>query len=113
MNYFQSNCTNCHYDYAALHYYADCAPANGGDAAALFKSSMQAAYSYFNLPLWLTEFQCYGTEAQQIAFMGSVLPWLDAQSYVQRYAYFGVFPNFLVNAAGNGLSALGLAYATL
>jgi hypothetical protein len=66
----------------------------------------------FQLPIWITEFQCYGTDAQQISFLQTVLPWLDSTSYVSRYAYFGVFQDYLVNSAGTGLSDIGTAYAT-
>ena len=70
------------------------------------------AYKTLHLPVWVTEFECYGSEDQQIAFLQQVLPWMDAQSYVTRYAYFGAFPGYLLNSAGNGLSNLGMAYAT-
>jgi len=40
------------------------------------------------------------------------MPWLDSQSYVQRYAYFGAFSGYLLNANANGLSDYGSVYAT-
>jgi hypothetical protein len=110
--YFLGNCTNCHFDFAAIHYYQDCNPSDGQSSAAWFQGNVTDAYNALHLPIWITEFQCYGTDAQQIAFLKAVLPWLDSQSYVARYAYFGVFPEFLVNSAGTGLSDVGLAYAT-
>lgn len=113
MQYFLGNCTGCHFDFMPIHYYQDCDPSEpGASGAAWFQSNVTDAYNTLGLPIWITEFQCYGTEAQQIAFLQQVLPWLDSQAYVSRYAYFGVFPNYLVDAAGTGLSDLGLAYAT-
>lgn len=109
--YFLGNCTNCHFDFAAIHYYQDCNPSDGQSGAAWFQGNVTDAYNILHLPIWITEFQCYGTDTQQIAFLQAVLPWLDSQSYVARYAYFGVFPEFLVNSAGTGLSDVGLAYA--
>jgi len=109
--YFLGNCTSCHFNFACIHYYADCDPSNG-NGAAWFEGNVTNAYSFFKLPIWITEFQCYGTDAQQVAFLQEVLPWLDSQSYVARYAYFGVFEGYLVNANGNGLSDIGEAYAT-
>lgn len=109
--YFLGNCTGCHFDYAAIHYYQDCNPPNGESGAAWFQGNVTDAYNTLGLPVWVTEFQCYGSEDQQVAFLQQVLPWLDEQSYVEKYAYFGVFPGFLVNAAGNGLSSLGMTYA--
>lgn len=111
-DYFVANCTRCEFDFMAIHYYQDCDPADGKSGAAWFQGNVTNAHQAFNLPVWITEFQCYGTEAQQIAFLKEVLPWMDEQDYVQRYAYFGAFPNDLVNAAGTGLSDLGVAYAT-
>lgn len=111
--YFLGNCTGCHFDFAAIHYYQDCFPANGQSGAEWFMGNVTDAYKTLHLPVWVTEFECYGSEDQQIAFLQQVLPWMDAQSYVARYAYFGVFPGYLLNAAGNGLSKLGMAYATV
>jgi hypothetical protein len=113
MQYFMGNCTGCHFDFAAIHYYQDCvAPEPGQSGPDWFEGNVTNAYNHLKMPIWITEFQCYGTEAQQIAFLQQVLPWLDSQSYVARYAYFGVFPNYLINSAGTGLSNLGMTYAT-
>ena len=110
--YFVGNCTRCHFDFAAIHYYQDCDPSDGQSGAAWFESNVTSAYESYQLPVWITEFQCYGTDAQQVTFLQEVLPWLDSQSYVQRYAYFGAFPEHLVNLGGTALSDIGVAYAT-
>jgi hypothetical protein len=47
----------------------------------------------------VTEFQCYGTETQQIAFLQKAMLWMVSQSNVARYANFGVFPYYLFNSA--------------
>ncbi|KAJ5889304.1 hypothetical protein N7504_010114 [Penicillium tannophilum] len=110
--YFLGNCTGCHFDFAAIHWYQDCDPGNGQSGPEWFQGNVTEAYQTLNLPIWITEFECYGSDAQQVTFLQQVLPWLDEQSYVERYAYFGVFPDYLVNSAGNGLSDIGVAYAT-
>ncbi|PQE04599.1 hypothetical protein CJF30_00004400 [Rutstroemia sp. NJR-2017a BBW] len=112
-SYFLGNCTSCHFDFAAIHYYSDCFPANGQLGSDWFISNVTNAHEFFKIPIWITEFQCYGSDDQQAQFLKTVLPWLDAQSWVQRYAYFGVFPGFLINSAGNGLSSAGTVYATV
>jgi hypothetical protein len=112
-SYFLGNCTSCHFDFAAIHYYSDCFPANGQLGSDWFISNVTNAHQFFNMPIWITEFQCYGSDDQQAQFLQAVLPWLDAQSWVQRYAYFGVFPGFLINSAGDGLSSAGNVYATI
>lgn len=54
-----------------------------------FTSYVQSFYQQFGKPIWITEFGTNGgTDAQIIAFLQQVMPWLDSQSYVQRYAYF-------------------------
>ena len=111
--YFLSNCTGCHLDFAAIHYYQDCDPADGQSGPAWFQGNVTNAWETLNLPIWITEFMCYGTDAQQVSFLQTVLPWLDEQNYVERYAYFGVFPDYLVSADGTELSAIGVAYATI
>ena len=111
--YFLGNCTGCHFDYAAIHYYQACNPADGQSGAEWFKGNVTDAYNTLRLPIWVTEFHCYGSENEEIGFLNAVLPWLDAQNYVERYSYFGTFPEFLINATGNALSAVGLAYATI
>lgn len=103
--YFLGNCTGCTLDFASIHWYQDCNPT-------WFKGNVTDAYATLNLPIWVTEFQCYGTDAQQIAFLQDVLPWMDSQHYVERYAYFGVFPGYLVTSNGTDLSDIGKAYAS-
>jgi hypothetical protein len=110
--YFIGNCTSCQFDFAAIHYYQDCNPSNGESGAAWFQGNVTNAYETLQLPIWVTEFQCYGTDAQQIGFLKEVLPWMDSQDYVARYAYFGAFPNYLVKSGGIGLLDIGVAYAT-
>lgn len=111
--YFLGNCTGCHFDYAAIHYYQACNPEDGQSGAEWFKGNVTDAYNTLQLPIWITEFHCYGSEDEEIGFLNAVLPWLDAQNYIERYSYFGTFPEFLINAAGDALSAVGLAYATV
>jgi hypothetical protein len=105
MDQFFQHCNTCTIDFVAIHWYANNDPEG-------FKSHVQQFYDKYHRPIWITEFAASGSEEEQISFLQDVLPWLDAQDYVERYAYFGVFPGFLINEAGNGLSALGEVYAT-
>ncbi|KAE9367655.1 glycoside hydrolase family 128 protein [Stipitochalara longipes BDJ] len=100
-HYFVGNCTACHFDFIAIHYYQDCDPADGQSGAEWFQANVTNAYETFKLPVWITEFQCYGNDVQQVSFLQKVLPWMDSQSYVERYAYFGAFPNILINGGRN------------
>ncbi len=104
---FLGNCTMCTIDFVPFHWYAN------WDQTDYFKQYIQQAYTVAgHLPIWITEFQGLGTVDQQVTFVKDVVPWLDTQSYVQRYAYFGVFPGILINNASTGLSAIGQAFAT-
>ncbi|KAL2836420.1 hypothetical protein BJY01DRAFT_251997 [Aspergillus pseudoustus] len=100
MDQFFEHCVTCTINFVAIHWYANNDPEG-------FKSHVQQFYDKYNLPVWVTEFAASGSEGEQIEFLQAVLPWLDAQPFVERYAYFGVFPGFLVNEAGDGLSQLG------
>ncbi|KAH8666487.1 hypothetical protein BX600DRAFT_461876 [Xylariales sp. PMI_506] len=64
-------------------------------------------------PVWVTEFEGIGTNDEQSAFLAQAIPWLDSNSCVERYSYFGVADNdesFLDNG-GPALTALGYQYA--
>jgi hypothetical protein len=104
MDQFFQNCSSCTLDFVAIHWYSNNDPEG-------FKSHVQQFYKY-NRPIWITEFAASGTEDEQISFLQAVLPWLDSQPNVERYAYFGDFPGFLANQNGDGLSKLGQVYAT-
>lgn len=77
------------------------------------------AYDAYGLPVVINEFECTianadpsGDNPTQIAWMQDVLPWLDEQSFVERYSWFGDYPGYLANDAETALSPLGLTYAT-
>jgi hypothetical protein len=95
----------CTIDFVCIHWY------NGGTAAD-FKTYVQNAYTQSgNLPVWITEFQAPGDAAEQIAFLQEVIPWLDSQSFVEKYAYFMASDGILLSA-GSTLSTLGETFAS-
>lgn len=104
MDQFVANCSTCTLDFVAIHWYSNNDPEG-------FKSHVQQFYKY-NRPIWITEFAASGSEQDQISFLQTVLPWLDSQPLVERYAYFGTFPGFLVSENGDAPSQLGQVYAT-
>lgn len=64
--------------------------------------------------VWITEFASVdGSEEDKIWFLKQVLPWLDQQDFVFRYAYHYAKDGILVAPGGQGLSKLGQIYATL
>jgi len=55
-----------------------------------FKNKVIAAYNYYKMPIWITEFNANKnrSRAVQDAFLLLALPWLESTPYVERYAYF-------------------------
>jgi RNA polymerase sigma factor (sigma-70 family) len=83
-------------NFITLHWYgADFAT---GAAVSQLQSYLQAVYSRYHLPIWLTEFALanFGgspetpTPQQQAAFVTAATAMLQNLSYVQRYAWFGL-----------------------
>ncbi|KKY23949.1 putative uncharacterized serine-rich protein [Phaeomoniella chlamydospora] len=103
---FLEQCSTCTIDFIPIHWY---------DSATnfyYFKAYMQEAHQVAgdDRPLWITEFQAYGSEDEQITFLETVMPWLDSLTWIQRYAWFGVFQDNLVSADGSVMTPLGQVY---
>jgi len=97
---FMSACADCEVDAIAIHWY------DSSSNVDYFKSYIQGANKQFGKPIWLTEFGT--TDGNDDAFLKEVLPWLDSQSYVERYAYFMATDGKL--NSGTGLSTAGNTY---
>lgn len=107
---FMSQCSNCQIDFVVAHYYA-------WDKADDFKAYLQKFHDTFNKPVWVTEFGV--TEGDAPAFLKEILPWMDQQSWIERYAWHMAAPTtdagglkFLLNEAGNALNDVGSAFAS-
>ena len=104
---FLQYCTGCQVDFIPVHWYDNASVAS-------FQNYLQTAHLRGgSRPIWVTEFMLQDSEANQIAWLKQVLPWMDQQSWIQKYSYFGVFEDFLINGQGSGLSNIGKAYATI
>ncbi|BGP20526.1 hypothetical protein JCM10213_003789 [Rhodosporidiobolus nylandii] len=103
---FAQACPECwaEIDFVALHWY-DAAWNTG-----YFTIYLTDAYHTLGKPIWLTEFAGYGTQDEQIAFLKYVIPWMEQQPFIERYAGFGDFVGTYVNADGS-LTPLGQAYS--
>ncbi|KAG0648142.1 hypothetical protein D0Z07_6002 [Hyphodiscus hymeniophilus] len=95
------------YDFCSIHWY------DSATNIDYFKSYMQQASTTCGAgkKLWITEFGVTGSDDEQNTFLQTVLPWLDEQDYVERYAFFMVAPGNLISS-GTSLSTLGSTYAT-
>ena len=102
---FTQVCTQCTIDFVNIHWY------DSASNVDYFKSHVTSAYAAGgNRPVWITEFGASGSAAEQQTFLETVLPWLDEQAFVERYAYFGVFDGNLISS-GTTLSPLGKTFA--
>lgn len=106
---FVSQCTGCHIDACAIHWY------DSATNVAYFQAYIPQAHTACGgKPIWITEFGASGTDAQIVTFLQTVLPWLDSLDYVERYAYFYAGASsdgqYLVNSAGTGLSTIGQVF---
>ncbi|OJD18988.1 hypothetical protein AJ78_01016 [Emergomyces pasteurianus Ep9510] len=97
----------CKVDFLVIHWY------NDAGAVADFKAHVEAAISlakkYGIGKVWITEFAGLGDEMAQVKFVKEVIPWLDSNPGVERYAYF--FVDKLVK--GHSLSSVGKAYSAV
>lgn len=102
---FISSCSGCTIDFVNIHWY------NGGNAQDFKNYVTKAHAAGGGRPVWITEFEASGDVAQQQAFLNDVLPWLDSQDYVERYAYFMAADGILISS-GTTLSPVGQAFAS-
>lgn len=107
---FMAGCADCQIDYVVAHYYA-------WDKAQDFKDYLENFHKTFNKPVWVTEFGV--TEGDAPKFLKEVMPWMDSQDWIERYAWHMAAPTtgegglkFLVNEAGNALNDVGQAFAS-
>ena len=95
----------CHIDFFPVHWYDP-----NGNMDSLKQHLSQAHDLADGKSVWLTEFGLSGVGSQdaQVAFLNQALPYLDETSYVERYAYFGVFDGSLLD--GDAVSPAGQVY---
>lgn len=105
LNAFLTACSECTIDFVPIHWYS------GSDQAAYFKEQVANATAVAGgKPVWVTEFGCTdGADSDISAFLEEVMPWMDEQSYVERYSYFMVADGYLVDSA-TALSSYGSTY---
>jgi hypothetical protein len=101
---FLQGCKGCKIDFVVAHWY------DSAENVEYFKKHLQDVHKASGgKPVWLTEF---GASGDAEGFLRKVMPWMDKQSWLKRYAYQWAAPGVLVNGVGNGLSPLGHVYAT-
>lgn len=104
---FISACNGaCDIDFVPIHWY------DSATNFAYFKQYVQDAYvAGGNRTLWITEFGATGSSDEQATFLEVVMPWLDQQEYVGRYAYFMDSVGVLLDSTSE-VSAIGSTFAS-
>ncbi|KAH6647923.1 glycosyl hydrolase catalytic core-domain-containing protein [Truncatella angustata] len=102
---FMGKCQDCGIDFIPIHWYNDYTQFND------FKNWVTSICN-LGKTVWITEFEAYGSIDQQSAFLKQAIPWLDNNSCVYRYAYFGAADpsKSLLMYDGPTLSPMGIQY---
>ncbi|GES63516.1 alkali-sensitive linkage protein 1 [Aspergillus terreus] len=110
MRTFMDSCSDCGMSALAVHWYGSSAE----EFQTFVTQAMDFAKEYSLESVWVTEFAlssdiANGASSQASAdFLNQVLPWLDSQDMVSRYAYYMCADPFLIS--GSGLTETGMAY---
>ena len=111
---FLEQCTGCPVSFVPIHWYGCQNGCSVSSDVSDFQSHVQSAIAAATnpatgekVPVWVTEFQSF-TDPE--GFLGEILPWLDGQSGVERYAYFMATDGILVS--GGSVNAVGAKYAS-
>lgn len=117
---FLGNCSDCIVDAVNVHWYS-----NKYAGATYFEQfinqtrAMRDSYPQTKgKPIWVTEFgltndcgsACDYNDTDILSFLMQVMPWMDAQPDIARYAYFMDAPGILLDTAGDALSGSGVVY---
>lgn len=107
LSQFMSACSDCKIDFINIHW----SDTYDSGAAQRFQNYVDSAWLQFQKPIWVGEF---GFEAssptadQENQFLKTVLPWLDQNQHVDRYAYYMASDM----TSGGTLNSVGTTYAT-
>eukprot|EP01113_Clastostelium_recurvatum_P043054 TRINITY_DN705_c0_g2_i2.p1 TRINITY_DN705_c0_g2~~TRINITY_DN705_c0_g2_i2.p1 ORF type:complete len:1398 (+),score=355.49 TRINITY_DN705_c0_g2_i2:540-4196(+) len=108
-------CRGCTVGFVPVHWF--------GENCMSFQTYMADMYKTFNKPLWVIEWACVSdkgacTDKMVSLFVKCTTSWMDSQSWVQRYAYYGARrdlgyvnrTNALLTEDGFGNTQLGVQY---
>lgn len=109
---FMAGCSSCGITGLAVHWYGDTAE----DFQSFVQQAISTAQQYSLSEVWVTEFGLASDingivdPSATADFLYTVLPWLDSQTSVTRYAFFYSAENYLLS--GGALNAAGQAYTS-
>lgn len=64
-------------------------------------------------PVWIDNFECTGSEQEQIDFLSKAVPYLESLDGIERYAYVPTDGQPFLGSDGKSMSKLGQHYASL
>ncbi|KAF7559880.1 hypothetical protein G7046_g4260 [Stylonectria norvegica] len=97
----------CQVDFCPVHWYSD------AQYSSTIWTHLKNAHDICGgRPIWLTEFAATGADSTVTPFLQSVIPQLEALSYLDGYSYFMVSTGRLMSSS-TSLSAYGSTYANL
>ncbi|KAF2416684.1 hypothetical protein EJ08DRAFT_600368 [Tothia fuscella] len=111
---FMVLCNSCTIDFVPIHIYL-----HANNMAGWKRAVESARMVARGKPLWITEFHAAGNEDEVERFLREFIPWLDAQQYVERYAYrvadkgWAMDGPLLIADNGRELSRTGRVYNSL
>ncbi|KPI39088.1 uncharacterized protein AB675_4556 [Cyphellophora attinorum] len=114
---FMGNATQRNFTISALNMHHYSYPYLPGGLE-VFKNYTMAVHAISpGLPVWVTEFGIDGgnlnaPEQVVLDYLNATLDYADATDWIPKIAWFGNYPNNLLNASGTGLSARGQLYST-
>ncbi len=98
----------CDIGFLAIHWFWKCTE------YADFQSNVQKGIDMAKgKPVWIDNFQCSGSEQEQIDFLSKAVPYLDGLDSIERYAYVPTDSPSFLDASGKTLSTLGQHYVNL
>ena len=111
MKQFMDGCSDCNIGGLSVHWYGESAD----DLKKFVSQAVDLGNQYGIDQVWLTEFTLNsaingGNPDEAATFLQDVLPWLDSQPNVARYAYFMCAEGYLLS--GGSLSPSGQVYTS-
>ncbi|KAI4155014.1 MAG: hypothetical protein LQ340_001270 [Diploschistes diacapsis] len=113
---FLGYCTGCDIGFIAIHWINTLDAGGAPSSIANFKEIVNKAIGIAKgKPVWVDNILASGAHADTTAFLSEIVPWLESNDNVARYAYSGparTDSSSLLNPDGS-ISALGSFYANL
>lgn len=104
----KSEARGCDVGFLAIHWFWKCTEYKD------FQSNVEKGIAMAKgKPVWIDNFECTGSEEEQIAFLDKAVPYLESLDGIERYAYVPSDAQPFLASDGKSMSKLGQHYANL